>query len=462
MRRGIIILCLIAGAALVVFLLARGIGRPALPNIVLVTLDTTRADHLGCYGYFRDTSPNLDAFADKSILFENAISPMSHTLPTHCSILTGTYPVEHGIVTNNKEGDFVFRSTERMRSLAELCRDQGYQTAAFVSGTSLKRYTGIDVGFDLFDQPETRQREGRRTVDRALEWLGETETGPFLLWVHFFDPHGPYTPLAPFTDYFRSEKNLERYLEERGVPKTIENPDGSIYDLARVNNNYDGEIRYMDFHFGRLIDALRGRPDWDDTAILVVGDHGEGMGQHDMINHGRSWDEQVRAPMMMRAPGIAPRRVPGLVSVVDAVPTLIGLLDLDEGPLFGRFLAQATGEDALRDSGRTGPVLSLDVAKKGRRHRTTLTFDRWKYHRLEDREWTGARHELYDLMNDPHELRNIAGERQDLIPEMERTLLEMLERQRVRGESLRAGAEEVEAVVDSVLAEELRALGYVD
>ena len=170
-------------------------GREApAPNLVFVTLDTTRADHLGLYGYFRDTSPALDAFGSQAIVFERFIVPMATTLPTHASLFTATQPLEHGVLANSTQGGSRFVPSTHLRSLAEVAGAAGWRTAGFVSSAVLKRGSGIETGFDAFDEPEGEQRNAEATTRTALAWLESTPRGPFLLWVHYFDAHWPYAP----------------------------------------------------------------------------------------------------------------------------------------------------------------------------------------------------------------------------------------------------------------------------
>lgn len=247
------------------------------PNIVLITIDTLRADRLGAYRYFRDTSPVLDALAEESIVFERCIAPIATTYPSHLSLLTSTYPHETGAVANAGAGGAPFVPTPHLRSLAQLLSESGYQTAAFVSAAPLKSFSGIDAGFDVFDEPEPRTRPAEETNARVFEWLEARGEAPSFLWVHYFEPHSPYQPPEPLDKKFRPDDELRSYLTERDFQPVYRA--GTL--PVHVNSRYDGEVRQADQQVGLLLDALRSEPEiWNHTIVIVLGDHGEGLGQH--------------------------------------------------------------------------------------------------------------------------------------------------------------------------------------
>src|SRR3972149_5716968 len=188
------------------------------PNLVIVSIDTLRADRLGVYGDFRDTTPFLDALAGEALVFERCLAPMATTFPSHLSLFTGTYPEETGAVANANVGGLAFVPTESLRSLAQVLREGGYRTAAFVSATPLKKYTGIDAGFEHFDEPERLQRRAGETNERVKDWLSGQNHEPFFLWVHYFDPHTPYDAPEPFGSRFQAEPEQDRYLAAPRLP----------------------------------------------------------------------------------------------------------------------------------------------------------------------------------------------------------------------------------------------------
>jgi arylsulfatase A-like enzyme len=406
-----------------------------LPNIVLVTLDTTRADHLGLYGYFRDTSPRIDAFAEQALVFERAIVPMATTLPTHVSILTATYPLEHGVMANLEHDGRRFVSSPGVRSFAEASRAAGYRTAAFVSAAPLKRGSGVEAGFDA-------QRDD-----------------PFFLWVHYYDAHWPFMAPDNFTNLFRSDAELERWLTERRFSAGTHRPGVGPEETRATLDAYDAELRFQDTHVGRLLDALAARDDWSRTAVVLAGDHGEGLSQHDHAAHGGTWNEQLHAPLLMRVPGEAPRRIAKPVSTVDALPTLLGRLEL---PGFASFLDQTSGRDVLLGAEAGDPVFSQDVGRKrgSPGYRYALTTARWKYFRHEN----GAppREELYDRDADPFELTDVSREHEDVLAALRGELTARLEAQRARATQLRGSEAPRTRAADPAIQEQLRALGYLE
>ncbi len=438
------------GRPLAVFLACTGLACEGKPptSIVLVTLDTTRADHLGIYGYHRDTSPALDAFAADAVVFENAVTTMATTLPAHVSLMTSTDTLGHGIKGNAKRGR-AYAADLGLRTLAQMVGDLGYETAAFISATPLKRHAGLDAGFELYDEPEGHERPAAETTDRAIAWLRGRGEQPFFLWVHYFDPHYPYH--APSPTPFESDEASTRFLEALGAlggPIPDE-------DVAYLNDHYDGEIRYLDGHLGRLIAELelpgrRGSP-----AIVVTGDHGEGLGQHGWSAHGRIYNEQIFVPLVLKLPDrIAPPagRKRELASVLDVLPTLVAALRLpigaaDREQLMGKNLL---GESWPRDALFVERVHRDDPAwESGRKY--ALIDTRWKYHHLPDHADA-----LYDWRADRHELENLAASRPAVAQVMRARTLERLAAAR------HADAGPLGDSLAPSTREQLKALGYAE
>ncbi|MBU0640214.1 MAG: sulfatase-like hydrolase/transferase [Planctomycetes bacterium] len=281
-------------------------GALADCNVLLVSLDTTRADHLGCYGYAAARTPNLDRLAGAGVLFRRALAPAPTTVPSHASMLTGLYPRRHGARVNG-----VFRLGEGNVTLAETLAEHGYATGATVSAFVLDARFGFAQGFDYYDD-ETGvaqqrssyhfpERPAGQTTARALAWLRGVAQQRFFLWVHYFDPHAPYRPPGRFAEHFRR------------VP-------------------YDGEIAFMDSELGKLLEALEELEQSDRTLVVVAGDHGENLGQHGEQTHGwLAYDSTIRVPLLMRC---GPHLGRGLqidrqVSLVDIQPTVLALLGLE-------------------------------------------------------------------------------------------------------------------------------------
>ncbi|MBI4615865.1 MAG: sulfatase [Planctomycetes bacterium] len=407
-------------------------GEPRRGNrtsIVLVTLDTTRADHLSAYGYSRRTTPSLSALAARGVRFESAIVSAPNTPVSHASILTGAHPYRHGLrlLHGGDSGD-LSRATP---TLAEVLAGDGYATAAFVSAFPAGSYFGLDRGFAHFDEtfggsgnpiaPDgtvntgDAQRRGDETVEATLAWLAAArDDEPFFLWVHLFDPHDPY--LRPPDD--------EALVYAGKVPSE---PDGPRRDRFLIDL-YDAEILFMDRQIGRLISAAR-----EDALVAVVGDHGEGLGDHGWWTHGNLYQEQIRVPMILAGPGVPPGRVfSPTVRTVDLAPTLLDLAGVPEElrppPADGVSLARALG------GGDPGELPAAYSEVKGRaiyhplwlRHREpekrgegfALVEGGWKFiHRT-----TEDRFELYDLSADPAESADLAGEKPDRVAAFVRRL----------------------------------------
>lgn len=420
--------------ALAVLALLTGCGGEAPPthDVVLITLDTTRADRLGLYGNPLDTSPNLDRLGAESIVFDHALAQAAVTPVSHASILTGLEPYNHGLRTFH--GQIGNRLDERIDTLAEIWRRAGGTTAAFVSAYPVTADFGLAQGFEIFDaefddaaggvlvdadgivNTGRSQRRADDTVTAALTWLKEEapDDRPWLLWVHLFDPHDILL-LPP-------ERILRRF-----PPATQDRP-----DVLRAI--YDAEVFFMDAQIGRLLDALRRRERWDKTVVAVVSDHGEGLGDHDWWSHGILYQEQIRVPLILRVPELPDgSRRPDLVRTTDLVPTLVeaaGIPGRHVPRTDGRgLLAAATAEPleeylAYADSVNVLSYARPDVAEKMDRKSDklySLSDGRFKliYHQLEP-----ANLEFYDLEADPGELVNLAAERPpamlELLAELER------------------------------------------
>ncbi len=319
--------------------------RPAdgsRPNLLLITLDSTRADHLGCYGYPLPTSPVIDGVARGGVLFTDAISQIPLTGPSHATMMTGLHPHEHGAVRNGVP------LPDRARTLAERLGEAGYRTAAFLSGWTLRaRLSGLDQGFDLYDDSMrdryrlvNTQRFAHQVTPEALDWLRRREDGPFFLWVHYFDPHAPYVRRpALLEDLDAREERRARRLPSRTL-------------------KYDSEIRHMDGQIGRLLSALRDLDLERDTLVVIAADHGESLGEHGYVGHGRFlYEEIVRVPLIISWPGRIPAGIAigTPVALLDLTPTILALMGLpapeyasglDLSPLLVRGESRRTAPDA--------------------------------------------------------------------------------------------------------------------
>lgn len=433
-------------------------ARDERPDVLVVTLDTTRADHLGTYGYFRDTSPELDALARKSLVFDHALAPMATTLPSHLSMFTATAPLEHGVLANTTQGGDRFVVSATLRPIAAIAAEAGYQTAGFVSAAPLKRGSGIEAGFQVFDQPREKQRDGADLVAVALRWLAEADDRPVFAWVHFYDAHWPHEVPPSQTGHFATDDRLERHIAERRIPARAPRPLTGTVDVTRPTiNAYDAELRHQDAELGRLLRGFGDERGWERTAVLVIGDHGEGLCQHFEAGHGSTWHEQLRVPLLMRVPGTAPRRIETPLSITDAMPTFLALLKV---PGLALPAGQASGRDVLAPDAKPAPILSQDTGREREGpYRYALTSGRWKYFRIEEAGGS-VREALYDLETDPHELTDVAAAHPEQAASLRELLVGRLREQLARGESLRSGRPAETRPIDPETQQQLEALGY--
>lgn len=324
-------------------LLASACGGAPPPNVVLISIDSLRPDHLGAYGYERaGISPNIDGLAAEGIVFERPVSTTTWTLPAHASMLTGLYPAVHGV---HSDGD---RLPEAAVLVSEALETAGYATRAVVSAPYLNAAFGFDQGWDLYDDAAgvfenrpanaddshwgaTSPEVHRRAVE-ALDAVGE---GPFFLFVHYWDVHYDYAPPSPYDtmfdpDYEGTVTSLNFHWNDeihRGMAPR---------DLRHIVALYDGEIAYTDSYLGLLFDELRARGVWDDTLVVLTADHGDEFFEHGAIGHRRTlFEEVVRVPLVLRLPGIVPagRRVEAAVSLVDVLPSVLDLLGVANRPV---------------------------------------------------------------------------------------------------------------------------------
>ena len=458
-----------SAAPLFAALLLGACGRQAQPlNLLLVSIDTCRADHLTPYGYERDTSPLLDELADEGVVFEAAFCQVPDTTPSHASLFTGALPDLHGAANGVPLG-------AELPTLAELLREQGYATAGFVSGSTMTaELSGLGRGFDTYNDRMTaigsrgatrpNERPAQQTTARALGWLEQrSQAAPFFLFVHYFDPHALYAPPAPYDTLFSAGEATA--LDPADVP-SYARLDGAP-SFERYVDLYDGELRYVDDQLRRIVERLEQQGALDRTVIAVTSDHGEDMGEHGLyFSHGwRLYDPALRVPMIVRAPGLLPAgvRVGDPVQTVDLTATLLDLLGVEPPPhgagesLVPLAHAPGTGSErrVLSRTTKTQTYLKLSRREDVRDFRSLRGAD-WKY--LESLD--GEVRALFALARDPAESRDVLGERREVVDDYAGDLgarVEALLRARA---ALGAGSEG-QAPASEELLEELRGLGYV-
>ncbi len=394
--------------------LISGCGKEPAFNVVIVTIDTLRSDRLGCYGYGRPTSPGIDRFAEGAALFENAVCQSPQTLPSHASIFIGTNPRTHLAISHESAVE------PEQTTLAEILRDRGFVTGAFISSHALDSKYGLDQGFETYwevhkeasylERNLLKAREDDATTIRVLEWLEENAGSRFFLWVHWFHPHRPYDPpprlFAEFAGGYEGTANSDpEFIMQVWHEEIALEPE----DVEHLKGRYDGEVALSDIQVGRLLEALSTLGLMENTIVIVTADHGELLHEHEFyFGHDIAlYDECIMIPLIIHVPGLTPpaMRIGELVQSLDIMPTVLDLLGIAcpshaEGksllPLLGGS-GEATVENAFSET--------YPFPEKCEPRHAVRTADSkliWK----EIRQAPLIK-EYYDLVSDPGEHQNL-------------------------------------------------------
>ena len=390
--------------------------------MLLITLDTTRADRLGCYGYEKAKTPNLDGLAAGGVRLMHAYSPVPLTLPAHCSLFTGTCPPHHRVRNNG-----VYYLNEGNVTLAEVLKKEGFRTAAFVGSFTVDSRFGLAQGFDVYDDTfQTEEilknfRSERRAEDVFLpfsEWLDANWGQQFFCWIHFYDPHLPYDPPSPFKE------------QSAGRP-------------------YDGEIAYMDSFVGKVMDKLSEKKIHDNTLVVIAGDHGEALGERREVDHGLFlYDNTLRIPLIFWAAGHLPSgfAVHSRAGLIDIMPTVLDILKIPmPSDVQGRSLI-----DALRSKKQKDVPIYVETyypqENYGWSHLLGLIEGDWKLIKA-------PKPELYNLVKDPHEDRNVIQDEAKITGRMLSELKDLVKK-------LSSGRKEGSRKLTEEEERRLRSLGY--
>jgi arylsulfatase A-like enzyme/tetratricopeptide (TPR) repeat protein len=397
------------------------------PSILLVSIDTLRADHVGSYGYRAAATPVIDALAARGLRFEQAETVTPLTLPAHTSLLSGAFPAFHGVRDNGS-----FYVSDETTTLAEVLKARGYRTGGFVGAYVLDHRWGIAQGFDHYYDDfdlshfemtaglDAAQRPGREVVDHALAWLAQQGSEPIFAWVHLYDPHSPYMPPEPYRSRFP----------------------------ATIVGAYDGEIAATDAQVGRLVDFLATSGRLENTVIVVVGDHGESLGEHGEQQHGFFvYDAAVHIPLIVAGPGVPTRAVPDQVRIVDVMPTILDLVGVAAPSAVQGASLMPLGRGERQD------LLGFSETWYPRYHYgwselTAVRDGRYKF-------IAAPRRELYDTKADPGELHDVAASNPRVADALERALREMT------AKLASAAPAQKPRPVEPDVEERLRSLGYV-
>ena len=418
----IVVLLILMGGLVWLFRASRG-PQTEIRNVVLISVDTCRADRLNCYGFGQKTTPHIDAVARDGVLFTRAHSTNPITLPAHSSMLTGTNPPYHGVHDNIN-----YRLGDSNVTLAEILHEHGFQSAAFVGSYVLASRFGLDQGFDTYDDESPAnsatiffaERSAEDVSRRAREWLDDHGDEQFFLFVHYFDPHNPYSPPEPFAARYHGDA-------------------------------YAGEIAYTDDCIGQVIAKLKSLGIYDSTLLVITADHGESLGEHTETTHSYFiYQNTIRVPLIVKAPGVMQgATVDEPASIIDIVPTVLGLLGKRAPPpVQGADLSSFLFDPGKPMGDRYLYCESLVPTKYGCSPLRGLVHGKWKY------IWT-ARPELYDLGRDPAEATNLIHDEPQIAQELDKRLREIVVEQGrtdVADSSLR---------LDRQSVERLKSLGYV-
>jgi len=394
-------------------------------NVLLISLDTLRPDHLPFYGYSRQTAPNLTELAESGVIFMQAYSTSSWTLPAHGSVFTGLYPWEHGLVRPD------LQLLENVPAIAESLSESGYECAAFVSGYTLHSAFGFSRGFELYDDFSVHGLSGilsgRNAVEPkeqitspiitrlALRWLARARERPFFLFLHYFDVHDHYLPPEGYKDRFDPEYmgSVDGRIENEHTPKHY-----STRDIEHLIALYDGEIAWVDHHLGILFEQLKSLGLFETTTILVFSDHGEGFGQHGTFRHGNSLHEElVRCLLLIHSPSLSERGtesdVP--VSLVQVYDTLEEIANLPRTNNSRKSLFELLRSKEESVASPTNVLGSLDVHTPGH----FIRKGPWKLIQTDDHS------QLYNLSTDPSEKQDLAEAHPDRVQDLQESFLHL-------------------------------------
>lgn len=375
-------------------------SSPPAPDVIVYLVDTLRPDHLGVYGYSRATSPNLDEFARDAVVFDNAYTPASWTKPAVASLLTGLLPRRHGTITDSA------RLPSHVGTAAELLKQRGYRTAAFVTNPHVIPLWGFDQGVDVFRDLRVRDRPAKadEVVSTVLDWLAGVGPEPVFLYVHTIEPHAPNSPPKPFRSMWPRRTNEKAKLTKVIQPTTRAD---LVHDITAA---YDGEIAFSDSQFGEFLRGLKRLGKYDGSLIVFVSDHGEELQDHGYGGHGHTlYEELVRVPLLIKYPGgrNAGKRFAERTSLLDVLPTILaaagarapaGLDGIDLAP-FVNGAQKMPARHLLLD-------LEVQSRDSGLNALRGVVTGRMKYlERLEPRRET----ECFDLVADPRERTNLAA-----------------------------------------------------
>lgn len=428
MKKYLLVYLIIISLFLIIFSFKKTVasGSAKRVNLLVITVDTLRADHVGIYGGQVET-PIMDRLGKQGVIFTHAYSHVPLTLPSHCSLFTGMIPPVHGVRDNG------YRLPDKIKTLAEIFKDRGYATAAFVGAFPLDSRFGLDRGFDVYDDnygsrhPQRDltfiERKAEEVNAKALGWLEKNKENNFFVWIHYFDPHAPYEPPSPFK---------EKY----------------------ARREYDGEIAYTDQMIGYLLTKIEEWKLIDKTVIILTSDHGESLGEHEEKTHGIFiYDATLHVPLIFFSPKLLPcgRRINEVVGLSDIFPTALDLFNIPfkSNNIYGKSLKNSI----LKGKGEEDREIYIESI--------AATIDRnWApLFGLRTKNWKfieAPMPELYDVNEDPRELNNLYAQKPQIARQMEQKLKKLMDK------NLLLSLREIKSrQIDREVQEKLRSLGYI-
>jgi arylsulfatase A-like enzyme len=366
------------------------------PNIIFITVDTLRADHLSCYGYPKNTSPSIDRFAHDAMLFENCFSQAPVTSSSFASMMTGFLPHETQVYENLSLPD-------ELETLPEILQQLGYKTAAVISNFVLRKEKGWSQGFEVFDD-EMRGTTAASITNRAIKLLKKLHNDRMFVWIHYSDPHGAYKPPRSYAEQFQNRELQPRNLRFNdsttgwgGIPSYQRL--GDHKDFHYYVSQYDGEIRYLDEHFKRLVETLKKQGLYDDALIIFLADHGEGMGEHDYyFAHGENlYNSLIHVPLIIKYGTELTGRRRDYVQLLDILPTVLSILGIEPDP-------RLRGDDLRKQNQKRDEIFSeMKSGNDNRKMWFSLISGHLKLIWLHQNN----QYQLFDLKNDLGETKNM-------------------------------------------------------
>ena len=471
----------------------------AKPNVIIIVMDTARADHFSCYGHHRSTTPNIDAIAKESVQFLRAYSTGAWTPPAHASLFTGMYNSKHGVFNGHVQLEQTYST------LAEVLTADGYKTICFSNNPWVSQVTGLTRGFEESIEKWRKQKSVReaailklksllpekvynflRTLKKKVSppmrdkgayetnvliqsWLEETskDNKPFFIFINYLEPHLPYKPVRPYDRRFIEDRHSESRV--LSVNQDMRKQWAGVVKMTRedfdiLSGLYNGELSYLDWRMGELFQYLREKNILDNTILIITSDHGENLGEHGLMDHQLClYDTLVRVPLIIRWPAKLGAEVNGnkLVSIADIFPTMLNLLDIKFS-----YSEELQGQDIFSNDPRDhifseyeSPIQEMHENRKYYppdfdpsifdRALKVVRDTRYKLIHASD-----GRHELYDIINDPEELKNIYSNEPDRAAQLQGILNEWL------GSFTKADVEKDSASLDGLVKKQLSALGY--